>query len=42
LVILGEEKAMINLDYPEILDLFTEHLAPGRAESEVAPILRTG
>lgn len=24
---------MINLDYPEILDLFTEHLAPRRTES---------
>lgn len=24
---------MINLDYPEILDLLTEHLVPGRTES---------
>ena len=24
---------MINLDYPEILDLLTENLAPGRSES---------
>lgn len=24
---------MINLDYPEVLDLFKEHLVPGRAES---------